>query len=58
MGKLLGIQEYIDQKYGAHSKPAIREVRAWIRDGRLKAEKHGRTYYIDEDETYTKPPTY
>lgn len=44
--KLLTIPEWITHTYDENSRPALRTVRRWIRDGLLAAERHGRTYYL------------
>lgn len=44
--QLLTIPEWINTTYAENSRPALRTVRRWIRDGLLAAERHGRTYYL------------
>jgi hypothetical protein len=44
---LISIPKYLE-RYDADSRPTIATVRRWIRDGKLKAERRGRSYYIDD----------
>ena len=52
---LIKLDEYLDTYFTARSRPSIYSVRRWIRQQKLPAEKHGRSYYIDTDKLDAKP---
>lgn len=47
MSKLLTVEQWVEQRFEAGSRPSKRTVWRWIRDGRLPAERIGKRYYID-----------
>ncbi|NVZ07958.1 hypothetical protein HW932_01625 [Allochromatium humboldtianum] len=53
--QLLTIPEWINRTYAENSRPALRTVRQWIRNGLLAAERHGRTYYLKPDTLPRQP---
>ena len=44
--KRMTIAEWLDHIYAPDSKPTERTVRNWIKSGALRAERHGRSYYL------------
>lgn len=52
---MIDIETWINTAYeGSQKKPAVKTVRAWVRDGKIHPapEKHGRAYYFNASARY------
>lgn len=49
MKKYMGIDEYIDQRYTAKSRPTKRTIIRLIKQGELPGKQIGKFYYINID---------
>lgn len=47
--KLMTLKEWADKTFTEQSRPDIKTLHRWIRDGHLAVRVIGRNYYVDEE---------
>lgn len=47
--KLMTLKEWADTTFTEKSRPDIKTLHKWIRDGHIKARVIGRSYYVDAE---------
>lgn len=54
--KLIKLDTWLDRNYSPEDKPDKVTVWRWCREGKLRAVKQGKYYYVREGEQYCENP--